>query len=168
MRPSKDRYFLEIALKVSGRSTCIRRKYGSVIVKGNIIVGTGYNGPAKGVINCDQVGCTKDVLDQPHGGFYEYCTAVHSEENAIINSNRGDRVHSTLYIAGYQGDGTLAEAVPCRHCKRKIINSDISSVIILGENNDIKRFDTRDWVAEDTGWYIQTLKEAKEGVLDST
>ncbi len=48
MRPSKDDYYLGIAKAVCQRSTCLRRKYGAVIVsnkKGfDAIVGTGYNG----------------------------------------------------------------------------------------------------------------------------
>ena len=50
-RLDKTMYFLNIALAVAARSTCLRRKFGAVIVKGNTIVGTGYNGTAKGVVN---------------------------------------------------------------------------------------------------------------------
>jgi len=32
-RPNWDEYFLEIAKVVSSRSTCLRRRYGAVIVK---------------------------------------------------------------------------------------------------------------------------------------
>ncbi|TRO49972.1 cytidine deaminase, partial [Candidatus Bathyarchaeota archaeon] len=47
-RPDKTMYFLKIALSVAARSTCLRRKFGAVIVKDNTIVGTGYNGNARG------------------------------------------------------------------------------------------------------------------------
>ncbi|MCK5569698.1 MAG: cytidine deaminase, partial [Spirochaetes bacterium] len=43
-RPGIDNYFMNIALMVSSRSTCLRRKVGSVIVRGKQIVSTGYNG----------------------------------------------------------------------------------------------------------------------------
>ncbi|MDD7662379.1 MAG: hypothetical protein PUJ39_06285 [Eubacteriales bacterium] len=32
-RPSKEEYYFNIALAVAMRSTCLRRKYGAVIVK---------------------------------------------------------------------------------------------------------------------------------------
>ena len=32
-RPSKDDYYLNIALDVASRGTCLRRNYGAVIVK---------------------------------------------------------------------------------------------------------------------------------------
>ena len=62
-RPDKTMYFLGIALSVARRSTCLRRKFGAVIVKDNTIVGTGYNGNARGVVNCHEVGCIKDIMD---------------------------------------------------------------------------------------------------------
>ena len=43
-RPSKEDYYLDIALAVSKRSTCLRRHYGCVIDKDDVIVYTGYNG----------------------------------------------------------------------------------------------------------------------------
>ena len=45
-RPSKVKYYLDIAAAVATRSACIRRQYGAVIVKNDIIVSTGYNGSA--------------------------------------------------------------------------------------------------------------------------
>ena len=43
-RPSKTDYYLNIALDVASRGTCLRRNYGAVIVKDDAIVSTGYSG----------------------------------------------------------------------------------------------------------------------------
>lgn len=43
-RPSKAEYYLDIALAVAARSTCLRRRYGAVIVANDEIIATGYNG----------------------------------------------------------------------------------------------------------------------------
>ena len=43
-RISKHNYYLDIAQTVSERSTCIRRRFGCVIVNNDVIVSTGYNG----------------------------------------------------------------------------------------------------------------------------
>lgn len=56
MRPTKDDYYLKIAESVAARSTCIRRQYGAVIVKNDVIVSTGYNGSPRNVENCCDVG----------------------------------------------------------------------------------------------------------------
>jgi dCMP deaminase len=153
---------LEIALSVAARSTCLRRKFGAVIVNGNTIVGTGYNGNAKGVINCYEVGCIKNEMDLPQNSAYDLCPAVHAEENAIINSNRSDRIGATLYIAGYDSDGEYTRAVPCKRCKRKIINSEISEVILMDADGRPVRIDVKDFIQGDTAWYIKELNQARK------
>ena len=160
-RPNKTKYFLDIALSVAARSTCLRRKFGAVIVNGNTIVGTGYNGNAKGVINCYEVGCIKNEKELPQNRAYELCPAVHAEENAIINSNRSDRIGATLYIAGFDSDGNYAKAVPCKRCKRKIINSELSEIILLDSNGQQVRIDVKDFIQEDTAWYIRELDKSR-------
>ena len=160
-RPEKDRYFLDIALSVAARSTCTRRKFGAVIVKDSTIVGTGYNGTARGVVNCYEIGCIKDEMESPQGVAYDYCPAVHAEENAIINSNRGDRMGSTLYIAGKDKDGKLTMAVPCQRCRRKIINSQIKDVIILSSEGDPIHYDVSSYAEEDSSWYMEALRNTR-------
>ncbi|UCH57853.1 MAG: cytidine deaminase [Candidatus Bathyarchaeota archaeon] len=160
-RPDKTKYFLNIALAVAGRSTCLRRQFGAVIVNGNTIVGTGYNGTAKGVINCHDVGCIKELKHLPQNRAYDLCPAVHAEENAIINSNRADRIGAKLYIAGIDSEGNYTKAVPCLRCKRKIINSEIEEVVILDETGNPVRIDVRDFINEDTVWYTRELERAR-------
>lgn len=157
-RPDKTSYFLKIALAVTARSTCIRRRFGAVIVKGNTIVGTGYNGTAKGVINCFEVGCIKNERGLPRDDAYEYCPAVHAEENAIINSSRADRIGAKLFIAGFDAGGKYTKAVPCRRCRRKIINSEIEEVVIMNEVGSPIKYTVKDWIQEDTEWYLNEFK----------
>jgi len=53
MRPTWEKYFMEIAKQVAKRSTCIRRQVGAVVVdKQNVIVATGYNGPVRKAPHC--------------------------------------------------------------------------------------------------------------------
>jgi len=165
MRPEKEEYYLGIALSVARRSPCLRKLYGAVLVKDDQMIGTGYNGPARGVINCFEVGCTKNVLEQPSYSNYEYCPAVHAEENAIINSNRDERIDSTLFLAGYNPDGSFAHAMPCMHCKRRIINAGITQVVIKTSDGKRQRFNPKDWIQEDSDWYVKTYHDAKRGNL---
>jgi dCMP deaminase len=160
-RPDKTMYFLKIALSVAARSTCLRRKFGAVIVKGNTIVGTGYNGTAKGVVNCYEVGCIKDELELPQDRAYDLCPGVHAEENAIINSNRADRIGSKLFLAGFDAKGNYTKAVPCQRCRRKIINSEIDEVVVLDDNGEPVRYMVEDWVKEDSDWYRRELEKAR-------
>ena len=77
-RPSKDEYYLDIALSVLKRSTCLKRHYGCVIVKNDIIISTGYNGSPRREENCCDVGLCKRADSKRYTG-YESCVSVHAE-----------------------------------------------------------------------------------------
>ena len=47
-RRGKEDYYLDIADAVLNRSTCLRRKYGAIIVRNDEILSTGYNGAPRG------------------------------------------------------------------------------------------------------------------------
>ena len=71
-RMSKDKYYLNIADAVLDRSTCLRRKYGAIIVKNDEIVSTGYNGAPRGRKNCMDLGyCAREAMNVPSGQRYE-------------------------------------------------------------------------------------------------
>ena len=76
-RPEWNEYFLDIAKAVGRRSTCLRRRYGAIIVKDKIIISTGYNGAPRGEDNCIDTGmCERERLHVPKGQNYELCVAV--------------------------------------------------------------------------------------------
>ena len=73
-RVSKENYYLDIAQTVSARGTCLRRKFGAIIVKNDSIVSTGYAGAPRGRLNCcDRGVCLRDQLNIPRGERYELC-----------------------------------------------------------------------------------------------
>lgn len=126
-RPSKDDYYLGIAEAVCKRSTCLRRRYGAVIVKNDEIIATGYNGSPRGEDNCCDVGtCKREELKIPKGERYELCVAVHAEQNAIISASRDKLLGSTIYIVGLEADDTYANPSPCMICERLIKNAGIA------------------------------------------
>lgn len=119
-RPSKEEYYFNIALAVAMRSTCLRRKYGAVIVKDDHIISTGYNGSARGEQNCTDVGlCLREEQNIPHGERYELCQAVHAEANAILNADP----------AGWENGKIIPRPVPCDMCARLIRNARIGKVV---------------------------------------
>jgi dCMP deaminase len=167
MRPEKDEYYLEIAKAIALKSPCTRRRFGAIIVVNDTIVSTGYNGPARGVINCEEIGCLKDLAGAEHYKSYEFCTAVHAEENAIINAARsGSRVMGgNLYVVATYPDGKMGESRPCDRCSRAIINAGITKVITVDENGDLLVYNPHDWIKKDTEWYkseVERMKKEKE------
>ena len=138
MRKDKINYYLDIAASVSERSTCLRRHYGCVIVKNDEIISTGYNGAPRGRKNCDDLGfCYREQMDIPRGERYELCRSVHAEQNAIISAPRKDMIGATLYMVGK--DSKTGEYVEnsssCSMCKRVVINSGITKVIVRDNKN---------------------------------
>ena len=50
------------------RSTCMKRKYGAVIVKDDVVISTGYNGSSRGFENCCDIGeCPRMERDMHQG-----------------------------------------------------------------------------------------------------
>ncbi len=129
-RPDWTEYFLDIARAVGRRSTCFRRRYGAIIVKDKIIISTGYNGAPRGEANCIDTGvCERERLHVPKGQRYELCVAVHAEQNAIIAADPEKMKGATIYIEGYNDDGSLASGRPCLLCRRMICNAMIEKVV---------------------------------------
>ena len=101
MRISKTDYYLNIAREVAQRSTCLRRKYGAVIVKDEQIISTGYNGAPRGEANCYDVGvCERERLLVKAGERYELCKSVHAEQNACLHAGRSKAMGGTMYTIG--------------------------------------------------------------------
>ncbi len=140
IRPSWDEYFLEIAKVVSSRSTCLRRRYGAVIVKDNVIVSTGYNGAPRGAVNCiDRGSCRRKELNVPAGERYELCEAVHAEQNAVINGSPERMKEATIYIAGFEENGDIADGKPCLLCRRMIQNAMLKEIVYLRKDGSIAK-----------------------------
>ncbi len=151
-RRDKNNYYLDIAETVLERGTCLRRNYGSIIVKNDEIISTGYTGAPRGRKNCTDIGsCRREQLNIPRGTQYELCRSVHSEANAIISAARRDMIGSTLYLVGKDAQtGELVEnANSCIMCKRLIINSGISSVIIRDTKDKYREIEVEAWINND-------------------
>ena len=152
MRISKENYYLDIAETVSERSTCLRKRYGAIIVKNDSILATGYNGAPRGRKNCSDLGyCMRDKLNIPRGERYEMCRSVHAEANAIIAAPREDMLGATIYMACTDPkDGSIVpNTCSCMMCKKLIINAGISTIVIRDSKEDFRVINVADWITED-------------------
>lgn len=152
MRRDKINYYLDIAQTVAERSTCLRKKYGSIIVKNDEIIATGYVGAPRGRKNCSDLGyCIREKLNIPRGEHYEMCRSVHSETNAIISASRKDMIGATLYMACISpNDGSLiSNTTSCMMCKRQIINAGIKEVIVRDDAEHYRVIQVKDWIEDD-------------------
>ena len=152
-RTSKENYYLDIAQTVSERSTCLRRKYGAIIVQNDEIISTGYNGAPRGRKNCDDLEyCTREAMHIPSGQRYELCRSVHAEANAIISASRRELLGATLYMVCVDpktGD-LIPESTSCSMCRRLIINAGIERLVIRDTPDRFHVVDVeREWIRED-------------------
>lgn len=131
-RISKEEYYMKLAETVSLRSTCLRAHCGSVIIKNDTIVSTGYNGSPRGEHNCCDLGiCERDRLRIEPGKNYELCRSIHSEANSIINAARNgvSVTGGKMYIYFERLDGQKKmHGGPCLMCSRMIKNAGIHAL----------------------------------------
>jgi dCMP deaminase len=144
-----DTYYFKVCQTVAENSSCLSRHIGAIMVNDKSIVSTGYNGPPRGVMQCDQrwmvdkemcdaAGFDQEDLPEhicgmcpryvPEMGFksgqgLEWCVAGHAERNTLINAAR----------EGIQTKGCklyMDCGVPCTPCLVEIINSGIEEIIV--------------------------------------
>ena len=163
-RVTKENYYLDIAETAIGRATCLRRRYGAIIVTNDEIISTGYNGAPRGRKNCVDLGyCAREVLHVPRGERYELCRSVHAEANAIISAARRDMVGGTLYQAGQDAatGEILADATSCAMCRRMIINAGLKKVVIRTGRRDYTVVDVQSWIDQD-----DSLPAGEQGITE--
>jgi dCMP deaminase len=120
-RPSWDEYFMTICDQVGGRSTCLRRRVGAVIVRDRRILATGYNGTPSGLRHCAEVGCLREQRGIESGSYHELCRGIHAEQNAVIQAAKH----------GIAMDGSTAYCThqPCVLCAKILLNAGVVDIV---------------------------------------
>lgn len=151
-RRDKINYYLDLAEVVAQRGTCLRKKYGAVIVKNDEVISTGYVGAPRGRQNCCDLGkCIRTELKIPRGERYELCRSVHAEANAIISASRDKMMGSMMFLCGIEVEtGSYVEnSSCCSMCKRLVINAGIEKVYIRDTKEDYRVIEVQDWIDND-------------------
>ncbi len=151
-RVSKENYYLDIAQTVAERSTCLRRKFGAIIVKNDVIVSTGYNGAPRGRKNCSDLGfCYRDKMQIPRGERYELCRSVHAEQNAVIAAPREQMLGATMYMACVDpvSEQIVGGMNSCMMCKRVILNAGIEKIVVRDTKDTYRVIAVSEWIEDD-------------------
>lgn len=142
-----DKYYYELCVAIAKNSKCFSRQIGAIIVKDKSIISTGYCGPPRGFVPCDERHtvdsalfneyvrrgikleevknrCPRQVLGFKSGEGIEWCVSAHAEENAILNAARVGTV-SLKNTKMYMSCG-----IPCSKCLIKIIQVGIEEIIV--------------------------------------
>jgi dCMP deaminase len=149
-RPNKtQQYYFNIAHAVRLNSSCAKRLVGAVLVLGDRIVSTGYNGTPEHMDNCDQGGCFRctDPTLNTTSANYDLCICVHAEQNALLTAARyGIPVADTTIYT------TLA---PCFTCMKELLQAHVRNVYYLGAFPEYE-----EGLKKQLGWLLTRFKEA--------
>lgn len=155
-RVDKINYYLDIAEAVAERGTCLRNNYGSVIVKNDEVISTGYTGAPRGRKNCLDLGfCMRKKCEMPSGKGYERCRSVHSEQNSIISASRNEMIGATLYLVGVnkRNGEYVNDNEPCSFCKRMLINAGVKDVYMRDSKEKYRHELVENWIKNDDTIY---------------
>ncbi len=137
-RQPADFYFLRMALFVSERGTCVRRKVGCILVnKKNHVLATGYNGNPSGFSHCLDNPCKG--ANSTSGKDLDKCEAIHAEQNALLQCKDV-----------YDIDTVYCTVSPCIHCVKLLLNTSAKK-IVFGEKY-IQKDAERLWCMTDRDW----------------
>lgn len=125
-RPSSEEYYMSIAHAVAQRGTCSRAKVGAIVVVGDVVAATGYNGSPRGTRHCDHR--HRDNGEHHEWGDMEngHCSrAVHAETNVIANAARSGAplLGGTMYVT----------TAPCYRCAPLVVQVGIKRVVYATE-----------------------------------
>ncbi len=121
-RPERDDYYMGIAFAARERANCVGFKVGAVLVQGDRVISTGYNGTPAGIRNCDEGGCERCANPEKFqsGTGYDVCICVHAEQNALLSA-----VRLQLPAAGAVLYTTLQ---PCFGCLKELAQAHVAGV----------------------------------------
>lgn len=129
-RVHPDQWGIDGAIWFSGRSPCVRRKVGAVVIRNGRVVGGGFNGPSRklpprtcepGPLQCVRIARKIASGTEPH-----VVCCDHAEANACQFTDRRDAEGATMYCTDS----------PCRTCAGLIVNAGIVRVVVASTYPD--------------------------------
>jgi dCMP deaminase len=134
----RDLYYMFLAEAARSKANCLGSEVGAILVRGDRVISTGYNGTPAGFLNCRDGGCLRcserDKRDRdpnyesPHpevmsGKALDICFCVHAEQNTLLNAARhGIAVEGAVLYVTHQ---------PCFSCLKESVQAGISRIAFL-------------------------------------
>lgn len=147
MRPTREKWAMNLVAATAKRATCIRRQVGCVLLnKRGFVLATGYNGVASGMPHCNEVkheyvvdgvlysttvpyhreikvfphACTGAL--SPSGTNLDGCEAIHAEQNALLQCSDVHDIHECFVSCS-----------PCITCTKLLLNTSCQNIFFLEE-----------------------------------
>ena len=145
---SKDeaQIYLDKAVEAALKSTCERAKCGSVIVKDNKIIGTGFNSPPANKESQRRCSFSKESYAKK---ITDKTCCIHAEQRAIMDALRKnpDKLSgSRLYFIRLDNNGTPSRAGEpyCTICSKMALDVGISE-FVLWHDKGVCVYDTKEY-----------------------
>lgn len=120
MNESWDRYFLGLALAAGRMSLDPSTRVGSVLVRDQVLLSTGFNGFPRGIADDHR------LLDRD----LKLKLVVHGEMNAVLNAARvGTSVQGATMYTACQSSGAIWGGPPCTRCAVECIQAGIREIV---------------------------------------
>jgi len=144
-------HYMAICNEIAKMSKCLSRKIGVIaITPDGTLIGSGYNGPSRGIPHCDSEErlewlteelkkthpgdvksfilengwgskCPRYIMKYKSGEGLHICSASHAERNCIVNCAReGVKIKGSYLVMNCP--------LPCAECSKEIINSGVVKI----------------------------------------
>lgn len=123
-RPNLEDHKVTLAVEIATRSNCLKTHVGCIILIGDRIRATGYNGTISGASDCFDGGCDRCADESiPRGEELDRCVCVHAEANALTGAAR--------YGISVDGAECYVTHEPCLECTKLLIQAGLKTVVYL-------------------------------------
>lgn len=141
-----EELFFSKAAEVALSATCKRSKCGSIIVKDNVIIGTGFNSPVASLE--EQRRCTFDK-SALHRKITDKTCCMHAEQRAIMDAlrtNSDKLVGARLYFIRLDEESkpVVSRQPYCTICSKMALDVGITEFVLLHADG-LKIYDTKEY-----------------------
>ena len=144
-------FFIKTVLLLSQESKCVSHKVGSIIVRDERIIATGYNGSPRGHVNCCDKFSNYNPNQREEHTKWSYLNELHSEINILIFSGKNQ--------IDVEGADMYVTVQPCNQCLLALIQAGIKNVYYITEYDKSNYF-------EDYNKYINVEKVEGDWIKD--
>lgn len=138
--------YIKQAGAIALSATCTRSKCGSIIVKDDVVLGTGYNSPPKHLESARRCDCDKKSLDPK---VTDKTCCMHAEQRAIMDTlkHHPDAIEgSRLYFVrlGENNEPKFSREPYCTICSKMSLDAGIKE-FVLYHKEGICVYDTEEY-----------------------
>jgi len=142
--PTPDVWFMKQVYLTAERSKDPSTKIGAVLVKDGNIIGSGYNGFARKVL---------DLPERYNNRELKYELVVHGEANSVLTCARLGiaTLGSTLYTQG----------IPCSSCMKTVIQAGVAEIVVHKQWQESGRWpkEISELMVSETGIKLRVLDQ---------